>query len=451
MAAVNARWIVPVAVTAVVVGGGVAASAASDATPDLPEVSAEELLVRVHDAEPTPFSGTVRTVADLGLPDLGALAGGAGGPEAEAQGTDPASVLMRLASGENQLRVWVGGPEQQRVSLLDDFAELDVVRDGDEVWTYSSADDTATRYDLTAIAERAETALAQAQADLEQADPEKAAELARELEAAKAEAEAARAEAQDSPYADLTPTELARTLLADADQTTEVAVGDAQVVAGRDAYTLTATPRDDATLVGTVEVAVDAETGLVLQVEVGARDQADPAFVTGFTDLDLTAPDADVFAFSPPPGTTVVDALEAAEDAAAQAEQDADEPGTAPGATEGDRPDVAEPVVHGEGWSTAVELELPVEELTAAADQARTEAAETATTEESAAPTGDEGNPFAEGDAQDLNPTAMLEQLTTEVDGGRVFSTALLTVLLTDDGRLLVGPVDAATLQSYAG
>ena len=32
-----------------------------------------------------------------------------------------------------------------------------------------------------------------------------------------------------------------------------------------------------------------------------------------------------------------------------------------------------------------------------------------------------------------------------------MFSSALLTVLLTDDGRLFVGSVDAATLQSYAG
>ncbi|MGJ7441107.1 LolA family protein [Aquipuribacter sp. MA13-6] len=442
MAAVNARWIVPVAVTALVVGGGVAASAASDASPDLPEVSAEDLLVAVHEAEPTPFSGTVRTVADLGLPALGDLAGMAGGangggPGGGEQATDPASVLMRLASGENQLRVWVGGPEQQRVSLLDDFAELDVVRDGDELWTYSSGHDTATFYDLPAIAAEVEAGLTQAQEDFAAAEPEKAAELAEELEAAEARA---RTE-QESPYADLTPAELARTLLADADETTEVAVGDTQVVAGRDAYTLTATPRDDATLVGTIEVAVDAETGVVLQVEVGARDQSSPAFVTGFTDLDLAAPAADVFAFSPAPGTTVVDALEAAQAEAAEA----------PDAGRTDRPDSApaageqtEPVVHGEGWSTAVEVALPVEELTAAAEDAAAEGAETS------APAPEETDPFATG-GEELDPTALLEQLTTEVDGGRVLTSALLTVLLTDDGRVLVGPVDAATLQSYAG
>jgi hypothetical protein len=32
-----------------------------------------------------------------------------------------------------------------------------------------------------------------------------------------------------------------------------------------------------------------------------------------------------------------------------------------------------------------------------------------------------------------------------------VLTSALVTVLLTDDGRVLVGAVDAATLLSYAG
>ena len=431
MAAVNARWIVPVAVTALVVGGGVAASATSDDTPDLPERSAEDLLLLMSEAEPTPFSGTVRTVADLGLPSLGDLTGQGGDA-----GSDPASALTRLLSGENTLRVWVGGPEQQRVSLLDEFTELDVVRDGDVVWTYSSSEDTATRYDLAAIAAEAQARHGDELAALEQ-------ELADEPEP------------PASPYEDLTPAELARTLLAEADPTTEVAVGEAQVVAGRDAYTLTATPRDEATLVGTVEVAVDAETGVVLQVEVGARDQAEPAFTTGFTALDLSAPDADVFDFEPAPGTTVVDALEEARAAEAEGDgQDGSQDGTQGGTTEGwshgtDGPaDAPEPVVHGEGWSTAVEIALPVEELEAAAAEAAAEAEAT-----EGAASEDEVDPFArerDGEEQ-TDPMALLGQLTTEVDGGRVFSSALVTVLLTDDGRLLVGAVDAATLQSYAG
>jgi len=431
MSAAAARWIVPAAVTALVIGGGVAASASSDAVPDLPERSAADLLVAIGEAEPTPFSGTVRTVAELGLPDLSGLTGATGGAESA---TDPASALMRLATGENSLRVWVGGPEQQRVSLLDDFSELDVVRDGDVAWTYSSAEDTATRYDLAALAERAEAAAAAHALQDPSEDPAEEPTLPPEL----------------APYADMTPDELARTLLAEGDDTTEVTVGEAQVVAGRDAYTLVATPRDDATLVAGIEVAVDAETGLVLQVQVDALGQEAPAFVTGFTDLNLEAPDADVFAFAPPAGTTVVDAL-AELDAAAQEKGTATDgtslPRPDPAALEGmDADDAPEPVVHGQGWSTVVELAVPADRLAGPAVQ-ESDAPSADVSGEDASPFGGAGS----DEAQDVDPVELLGQLTTEVDGGQVLTSALLTVLLTDDGRLLVGSVDAATLQSYAG
>ena len=256
-----------------------------------------------------------------------------------------------------------------------------------------------------------------------------------------------------APFADMTPDELARTLLAEADETTEITVGEAQTVAGRDAYTLVATPRDDATLLESIEVAVDAETGLVLQVEVGARGQERAAFVTGFSDLDLGAPDAEVFAFTPPPGTTVVDALEELDREVAEgtADEPADEPtGPSPfdeGALEEMFADAPEPVVHGEGWSTVVELGLP-EAPAGALDGAEE------TDEPSADVSGEDASPFGgdRGDeAEDVDPAEMLGQLTTEVEGGRVFTSALLTVLLTDDGRVFLGSVDAATLQGYAG
>ncbi len=137
----------------------------------------------------------------------------------------------------------------------------------------------------------------------------------------------------------------------------------------------------------------------------------------------------------------MVDALEAA---AAEADDTSSPDGDAARPAPGEKPEVAEPVVHGEGWSTAVELALPVAELTAAAEDAA------ARGREESAPAEDQTDPFATG-GEELDPTAMLETLTSEVDGGRVLTSALLTVLLTDDGRVLVGPVDAATLQSYAG
>lgn len=51
----------------------------------------------------------------------------------------------------------------------------------------------------------------------------------------------------------------------------------------------------------------------------------------------------------------------------------------------------------------------------------------------------------------DVPQDPMLDELTERVDGGRLLSTALLSVLLTDDGRVLAGAVDPAHLQDLAG
>jgi hypothetical protein len=47
------------------------------------------------------------------------------------------------------------------------------------------------------------------------------------------------------------------------------------------------------------------------------------------------------------------------------------------------------------------------------------------------------------------NPT--VTRLTTAAAGGRVLHTALVNVLLTDDGRVLAGAVPVSTLESAAG
>jgi hypothetical protein len=46
--------------------------------------------------------------------------------------------------------------------------------------------------------------------------------------------------------------------------------------------------------------------------------------------------------------------------------------------------------------------------------------------------------------------TTMLEQVGVGVDGGFALSTALATVFVTDDGRVLVGTVPLAVLQAAA-
>ena len=100
------------------------------------------------------------------------------------------------------------------------------------------------------------------------------------------------------------PAKLGEKIVAALDPSTRVTIGDDTTVAGRTAYDLVLTPRTGETLVGSVSVAVDSETGLPLRVEVLARGQEKPAFQLGFTALTLTAPSADRFTFTPAPGST---------------------------------------------------------------------------------------------------------------------------------------------------
>ena len=89
-------------------------------------------------ASVTGLSGTVVQNADLGLPDLSGLGGGG------------SSDFSSLISGSHTLRVWYGGEDQQRLALLGTLGESDIVRNGPDVWTWSSEDNTATHYSLPA-------------------------------------------------------------------------------------------------------------------------------------------------------------------------------------------------------------------------------------------------------------------------------------------------------------
>jgi outer membrane lipoprotein-sorting protein len=202
-----------------------------------------------------------------------------------------------------------------------------------------------------------------------------------------------------------TPAELAQRLIEAVEPSTTITVGDTARVAGRPVYTVTLTPDSDATLVASASLSVDAETGLPLAASVVSRTGSDdsPAFSVAFTDIEFTAPDAGLFDFTPPAGAEVI---EKSVDDAHGGTGDAP---TEPRAT----PDPAtSPTVIGSGWDTIVAIPA---EATA-----------------------------ADGD------TALLDQLTTQVPEGRVLETALVSVLVTTDGRVYAGAVEAEQLQAAA-
>ena len=226
-----------------------------------------------------------------------------------------------------------------------------------------------------------------------------------ELDQLKAEAEAERAPLPGDAVVP-TPDQMLDQALAALEESTEVTVGTDARVAGREVYELILAPRTDDTLVGEVRVAIDGETGVALAASVTARGAGAPAFEVAFTQVDFAAPDASVFAFEPAEGVTVTEERIPLPHAG---DHDSEMP-----------TDAAAPVVLGEGWSAVVELPNSSE---AGADV------------------------FS---GLDPEQRAMLESVTSEVEGGRVLQTSLMTVLITDDGRVLAGAVPADRLVEAA-
>src|SRR5215475_11635176 len=118
------RWLAPAVVVLAVSGTAGAAALTAEATPPLPPKSAAQLLVDLQNAKVSGLSGTVVQTADLGLPALPHTAGT----------TD----LSRLVSGSNTVRIWYAGPNKVRLALLGVLGESDVIRNGRDLWTWSS-------------------------------------------------------------------------------------------------------------------------------------------------------------------------------------------------------------------------------------------------------------------------------------------------------------------------
>lgn len=395
------RWIPSGAVAAIIAGTVVVTSQAGAV--DLPERTPEDVLAMVGQHSVTAFSGSFEKSTDLGLPQLpSAMADGAsfgwhgGEPSGEpgdaelavpgdAPGMGQAAEALELLTGDHTGRVYVGGPQQARFQLVDGMAEQNLVVSGRDVWHYDSATNAATHVTLP--------------------DP---------------------AELPDHPGSehpgrrDLpTPEELAAAVVGALEPSAELSVGQQARVAGRDAYTLTLTPRAAESLVDAVRIAVDGETGFPLGVTVLARGQEEPALRLEYTEIDFSAPDASLFDFTPPNEATVEE-LETPDltglprDLAGHGHPDVTRP-SHPDHSALDRDDLAAalPKVLGDGWSTVVVL--------------------------------DSGTGAAALAAEPL-----LAELTQPVDGGRLLSTALLSVLVTDDGRVLAGAVTPEHLQALA-
>jgi outer membrane lipoprotein-sorting protein len=367
------RWALPAAVlVAVVAAGGAGKVLIGDTTGALPSRSPQQLLMDVAQAKVDTLSGTIVQKSSLGLPAL---------PNVGAGSAD----LSSLVSGNHTLRVWYDTPNHVRVSLLGTNGESDVIRNNQDVWLWNSEQKSATHTTLTG-----DQAKAQAGRD------------------GKVPSGLVPSGASGSPLAtDLNGA--TSQLLSTLGTSTDISTNGTAKVAGRNAYELVLTPKDSASRVRDIRIAIDGERHIPTRIQVYARGAQAPAFEAAFTSISFGKPSSAEFSFKPPAGTKVTEG------------DKNDKHGTEH--PDSRTPDSAEPQtqVVGTGWTTVFAAK---------------------------------GVQTSSGDAQaDKQFTAFLNSLP-KVSGswgsGHLLQSKLFSALLTDDGRVFVGAVDPNKLYAAA-
>ncbi|MGW3987609.1 LolA family protein [Streptomyces sp. NPDC004830] len=308
-----ARYVVPVTVIGVAAATiGLVPALADSGDPDLPEITAQQLVEKIAKSDVEQLSGTVKITTDLGLPNLGGLesgllSGAAGGGDGSS--ADPTVKLTELASGTHTLRVAADGPDRQKLSLVENAAEYSVIHNGKDVWAYDGT--SGEVYHGTGP-------------------------------------QSPKAEKEQPPA---TPKDFAEEVLKAVDDTTSVTVDGTARVAGRDAYKLLVEPKQSGSTVGAVTVAVDAKTGMPLKFTLVPASGGSAVVDAGFTKVDFSRPAASTFDFTPPKGAKVTEEKDAGKEFGKAAEEHARKGGHAPepGKDLDEGPDGMKTI--GEGWN----------------------------------------------------------------------------------------------------
>jgi outer membrane lipoprotein-sorting protein len=312
-------------------------------------------------------------------------------PELPSTGT-PTSITSLLA-GSHTIKVMYADPEHIRLAVPVTMSETDLIRNGSTVWLWQSQGNTVTRMQLPAKAGGAP-------------------------------------EATPAPAGTpLTPQQAAQQVLAAVGPSTTVSVDPAATVAGQAAYELVLAPKSSSSLIGKVTIALDGQhTDVPLRVQVFARGAATPAFQVGYTQIDFVKPAAANFNFTPPPGAKVTTTGSSGSSAAPKANSQQ-----------------GAPTVLGKDWlSVAV---LPADALNGIAGTGNAASAAGQAAQNVA------GSPGS-GSGDNAAILGALLKSATPVHGtwgsGKLLRTSLVSILITDSGKVLVGSVTPAVLYSAA-
>jgi hypothetical protein len=333
------RWLPALLAPLIVAGAITVPLVAANASPNLPDRSAAEIMASVSMANNLPgYSGTLHQDSNLGLPALPTMTGAG---TSDTQSANAGADLLGLISSDQTVRVAVNREAGLRVQLLQAMGEQDLIINRENIWQWDNASQSATHVLLP------------------QLDAAQSAQLERLHD---------RLSQRATPR--YSPLQLSEALIQRLDAHTRVSVGESRYVAGQAAYTLVFTPRESATTVRDIQVSVDAKTGLPLRFGIYAKGQGAPAYELGYTSLNYTVPAPATFDFKAPAGTKVktldytlpklqgeLERLRGqADDAAAAGDKPASTPQALTEALLPQLKDLPQPGVAGSGWASVITL-----------------------------------------------------------------------------------------------
>ena len=392
---ISKRWVPSIAVPAVIAVGAIAVPLQANAI-DLPDLSPQQVMVLMQGTDVTEFSGTIVKSSNLGLPTLEFSSMMSEDSIAQMEEKMPAEMADFVPA------VIESNTLTQAIELISGSHTIRVYVSGQDKLRAQILDPMSQRdlivngNEFWVYDAKMATALT-GTVDIE-ADPAK-----------QAEAEQKALDYADSIALDLSsPEAIADYLVSMVDETSQIQVGKDHSVAGRSAYQLIISPDSPNSLVASAAVSVDSETGMPLKVEIFSTTQVEAAMTVGFESISFGSVDQGLFSFTPPAGTSVetfdADELIATLDGYEKPEgyvSDYEVP--------------AEPEVLGSDWDSVVHLAALPADI-----------------------------------PQDLMATELFADMLTEVPGGKVFSTPLVNVLLTDSGEVYMGAVTIDYLLSLA-
>lgn len=383
---ISKRWLPAVIAPAVI--GAVAAFPIQASAVDLPDLSPEELMVMMQDAEPIEFSGVVLKTTNLGLPAL-ELSSMLSEEEVERMrektpeefadfvpevaASQELAKAMELITGEHRVRIFVG-ETGMRAQILDRMSQRDLIVNSKEIWTYDSREQVATfaSIDQQKVEQGRQSAMQQME--------KYAAELGLDLTNPQAVADYVMGQVGDS---------------------SEVSVGTDHFKAGRTAYQLIVQPNSEVSLIDSVVISIDSETAVPLAAAIYSVEQTEPAIEVGFESISFGDQDETLFSFTAPAGATITNLDEIEK----------------PEVTENEKPEYEgeTPVMVGEEWDTV--LVMPAGEMDILAE---------------------------------LQGNQLLSSLLKQVAGGVAFETPIMKVFISNDGRIFAGAVSLSHLQKLA-